>query len=337
MLCRRVMLFLLVFLAATMHAQTSCPEARLFTVTSSCKVPYEGPPQCRPDAPAVFRLVQPAGNNILVVLDACQSVTWSFGDGSPDVTTAEPTVTHAYASAGVQVVKATINSAGGSRSQATAIFSAAGWFDLSYIYVGDNWPTEGIDPAVQFEFERNTTEGSADMAYATQPDDANVGVRYPATVGTLHFGPGERFKSVFVPLLNDNVYRGPALLPLRFSSATDGYGVFGTPPLLARVTIEDDDLPTVRLSADTFRGSESAGSVPVTIDIDGAYEVPIKFYYHLYGEKWPSPSWKPESGTVDINAGMTRKTFNVPSGLVNDQLYEENRETRLVIEHSASA
>jgi PKD repeat protein len=337
MLRRRILLFLPVFLAVTMHAQTSCPEAPLFTLTSSCRVPYEGQPQCRPDAPAIFRLVQPTGNNILVALDACQSVTWSFGDGSPDVTTAEPTATHAYASAGVQIVKAKINSAGGSRSQAVAIFSAAGWFDLAYINVGDNWPTERIDPAVEFVFERNTTEGSADMAYATQPDDANVGVRYPATAGTLHFGPGERVKAVFVPLLNDNVYRGSADLPLRFSSATDGYGVFGIPPLVARVRIEDDDLPTVRLSGDTFRGSESAGSVAVTVDIDGAYEVPIKFYYHLYGEKWPSPPWKPPSGTVDLSAGTTRKTFTVPSGLVNDLLYEGNRETQLVIDHSDSA
>lgn len=111
--------FVFLFAALALHAQTSCPTMKPFgvwNVTNSCQTPAT----CAAGSPvSLFLTEQPAmlfpcqaGQpcpSSFYKLQACDTVTWHFGDGTPDETgTTSGMITHTYAASGVYSTTVTI-------------------------------------------------------------------------------------------------------------------------------------------------------------------------------------------------------------------------------------
>ena len=97
---------------------------------------------------------------------------------------------------------------------------------------------------------RKTGNGAATAGYATNDVSATAGADYTATSGTLSFGANETDKTISVPILNDDIYDGPASetfnLTLSVAAGTSNPTVLGLPRSTV-VTILDDDLPPATL------------------------------------------------------------------------------------------
>lgn len=324
-----VVLCLLLVSVAAVEAQSSCPAAPSFRVAHNCSpVPSTGAVPCGPSSPAQLKLVDSGGAPI--VLQSCQSVTWIFGDGSPSATTTSPTVSHAYAKGGWFEAQATIQSTGGSyTSQKSRLFSAAGWFDASVQYFGpgkDEWPREGREPAAVFRFTRNSGEGTASLDYNTPPDHPLAGQSFVATSGRLTFQPGETSKSVAVPILNDNVYRGHFQLHLFYRTATPTYAPrANTDNAWISLLVDDDDRPRVRFAAPSFRASENGDTVDVKVKVEGQFVSPLQLNYQYNGlnSLWSGSWW------VMLQPGDTEKTFSISFPFPDDELYSEPRKAVL--------
>jgi uncharacterized protein YjdB len=116
---RRLLFAFALFAAPALHAQTSCPTAAPFgtwSVTNSCAPAAT----CVAGAPVTLFIVeQPAplypcqaGQPCpprYYKLQACDTVTWHFGDGSPDATVTQSyMITHTYATPGIYSATATV-------------------------------------------------------------------------------------------------------------------------------------------------------------------------------------------------------------------------------------
>jgi PKD repeat protein len=126
------------FAALALHAQTSCPTMKPFgvwSVTNSC----QSSATCAAGSPVSLFLTeqpamlfpcqagQPCPTNFYK-LQACDTVTWHLGDGTPDETGTTPgMITHTYAASGVYSTTATIaNTLGSIQVNGTVTIGNAG-------------------------------------------------------------------------------------------------------------------------------------------------------------------------------------------------------------------
>lgn len=109
------------------------------------------------------------------------------------------------------------------------------------------------------------------VGYATAPVTATAGTDYETRTGVLTFAPGEREKTIVVPVLADVSYEGNesftlALTSVGGSAIADGLGV--------AVIEDDDDRPVLRLTDSAFlegTGSTTPQALAVTLSTqDGA-------------------------------------------------------------------
>ncbi len=106
--------------------------------------------------------------------------------------------------------------------------------------------------------------GNVSVSYATGNGSALAGLDYTARAGVLTFNAGETSKTVSIPILNDTLVEPSETFTFTLSNPTGG-AKLGT-PTTATITITDDDVPSqVKLSAATYRVSEGAGNVSVTV------------------------------------------------------------------------
>ena len=77
------------------------------------------------------------------------------------------------------------------------------------VSVADASATEGVDAVVEFKVSLSqTASGTVTVDYATADASARAGQDYTAVSGTLTFAPGERAKTVSVPILDDAIDEG---------------------------------------------------------------------------------------------------------------------------------
>ena len=112
--------------------------------------------------------------------------------------------------------------------------------------------------------------GSVTVAYATAdqpcvtppcPGQAQAGIDYEETIGTLTFGAGETTKTVLVPIFNDTLVEGAETFLFKLSSPQGG-AALGSPTQAIVTILDNDQGGAIQFSAATYTATEAlAGHV----------------------------------------------------------------------------
>ena len=200
-------------------------------------------------------------------LQACDMVTWHFGDGTPDVTVASSYfVTHTYANPGVYSATATIENTLGSKQGG-----------------GDVTVSPNPATATYIEFAPSTitvseTAGSMTFTLARSGNlNTTTKVHYQdqssALSGDVTFAPGETAKSFTRKVVDDHAYGGDAGGNV-VATATDGTLFRGG---TAHYTItETNPRPTATVADAIVR--EGATTADVVVDVSGLFSFSPQFW-----------------------------------------------------------
>jgi ELWxxDGT repeat protein len=163
--------------------------------------------------------------------------------------------------------------------------------------------------------------------YATADGSAQAGSDYTATTGTLSFAPGERTKTIDVPVLADSVVDGGETFTLTLSSPTNGTIAAGAATATATI---GDSLALVPLSfytvdpcrlVDTRNpapGSPLVAGTPRTFQVTGSCAIPttakaISYNLTVAGATnpgnvrvFPGGTPAPSTSAVNFKAGQVR-------------------------------
>jgi Calx-beta domain/Bacterial Ig-like domain (group 3)/IPT/TIG domain len=151
------------------------------------------------------------------------------------------------------------------------------------------------------------TDGTVTVHYATADDTAIAGKHYSAQAGQLTFGPGEIFRTITIPLLDDQSYGGGGQFNVNLSDPA------GASIGLATHTIkvaDDEHPPLLSLqlpSASVPEGDAGRVDVPITVKLTGATSVPATVSW-VFSEAQTGAS---RTGELQFAPGETQKTFTV--------------------------
>ena len=151
------------------------------------------------------------------------------------------------------------------------------------------------------------TDGTVTVRYATADDTAIAGTNYLAQAGTLTFGPGEIFKSISIPLVDDQSYGGGVQFSVHLSDPAGASIGLAT----QTVKVADDDKPpalSLQLpSTSVPEGDAGQVDIPITVKLTGRTSVPATVNWY-FNEGQYGPSY---TGELQFAPGETQKTFIV--------------------------
>jgi hypothetical protein len=152
------------------------------------------------------------------------------------------------------------------------------------------------------------TDGTVSVQYATADDTAVAGKNYTAQSGTLTFGPGEIFKFITVPLIDDQTYSGDSTFKVKLSNPA---GAPLTAVTTETVTIGDDDRPPVASIAAPFssvpEGDDGQVDIPIVVKLTGSTTLPVTVNW-----SWVEGQFGfAHTGQLQFAPGETQKTFLV--------------------------
>src|SRR5437660_1320404 len=126
-------------------------------------------------------------------IQACDVVTWHFGDGTTASVTGSPSTSHVYAAPGRYSIAVEIRNSMGSGVANSVMFWIANGFVLpaELTSVPENG---GVAHVMVMKTTAPDAPGSTSVAYHTR--DGSPGVRYTSTSGVLTFAADETQKSV---------------------------------------------------------------------------------------------------------------------------------------------
>jgi PKD repeat protein len=322
---RRAVFAVLLLSAAALHAQRSCPTtapqgfgARLNICTANAPCVAGSTVTLMlnpivPDCPAPPPGSPPPPSCTIYQIQACDRLTWNFGDGTPPAD-GGMTTPHTYASPGVYQPSVTITNALG-----TAQISI-----VDAVTIASNPPAYvDFSPA---DVSAPETAGSISFTLVRSGNlttTSTVHYRHPAMTqtepaeGDVVFAPGETMKSVVMKVFDDHVYTGP-VTGIVFATAVDGTLVRTDH---AQYTLTETN-PQPTGTVDDVRVSEGAGTADVVVRVSAPFGVPVGFQA------------LPADGTAKANAdysggaycvlqpGDTQCVLSVP--LVDDDVPESD-------------
>jgi len=243
-------------------------------------------------------------------VEACDTITWQFGDGTSPITTGTAPVTHTYVASGTFNAVATVQNSLGSSYQSAYVTVGYGSFSVdSYLTVLENAGSATVT------VRRTSSVGTASINYSTVDGSAHAGTNYTATSGTLTFNAGESTKTISVPIIDNSVFTGSSLwFNMNFSSPTSGWLMNST---VTQVSITDDEPPpTFAFSQSTYTVSESVGNATITVNRTGDMTQTASVQYTAYLNSYVS-------GTLTFAPNETSHTFTLP--ITNDDVYTGTR------------
>jgi hypothetical protein len=251
--------------------------------------------------PATLRLIIPPSVCVLpclpyeVVLNPSDTVTWSFGDGSPDVTvTGSPRVTHTFPRGWFEVT-AVVRQQHVIRNR---IFSqAVPVSPPSYVDIASapQAVSENGGPYIVKLVRSGNLGVSSTLGFeAVQPTDYGISNLKPSlttTSGTVTFAPGETSKGIVVELLDDNLYEGSRYAGLTIWSV-DGALIRPYPSSLSAGAmtavwfyIHDDETPPTLSVADVevIEGSDRPSEAVFNVTLSAPLARSWRLSYVLRG------------------------------------------------------
>jgi RHS repeat-associated protein len=155
---------------------------------------------------------------------------------------------------------------------------------------------------------------------------ATTGVDFDATSATVTFQPGEKTKTIIVPVVNDTIDEPDQTFQVVLKNAA---GAVVGMKSAATVTIKDDDLPpTVGFSTVSSSVGEGVGTVTIAVTLSAVSEKTVTVKYAAGGGTATNGAdYTLTAGTLTFAPGETTKLITLT--ITQDTLHEAN-ETVLV-------
>jgi sugar lactone lactonase YvrE len=169
---------------------------------------------------------------------------------------------------------------------------------------------------------------SSSINFATSDGTATAGVDYTAVSGTLTFAPGQLSRTIPIPIIDDQIFEGPAeTFNLTLSNPTGAS--LETPPS-AQITINDtEQKPTLFASNLSMTEGDSGTkvfSVPVTLTNASVDQISIN-YTTENGSATAGTDYVAKSGVLTFAPGTTQASVDIT---VNSDTVAEPDETFLI-------
>ena len=164
--------------------------------------------------------------------------------------------------------------------------------------------------------------GAVGVTFSTSNGTANAGSDYTSTTQTVSFADGDTAnKTVSVPILDDAVFEGNETVNLALSSPTGG-ATLGSPST-AVLTITDNDLPTVTISATDATATEAGPTTGTfTVSRTGSTAAALTVNYTVSGTATSGSDYVALTASVTIPSGSATATITVTP--MDDSLVESD-------------
>ncbi|XP_021363433.1 G-protein coupled receptor 98-like [Mizuhopecten yessoensis] len=147
---------------------------------------------------------------------------------------------------------------------------------------------------------------------------ATLNSDYKGASGSITFGVGEKWKSIVIPIVNNQFFENTETFKVTLTTASSG-GLVG-PRRETVVTIKDDDLPgKFQFARSSYVVNENVGSVKLQIDrISGSLNQ-VTLYWKSTGiSATLNSDYKGASGSITFGVGEKWKSIIIP--IVNNQV-----------------
>lgn len=199
-------------------------------------------------------------------------------------------------------------------------------FGLAYYTVKEN----GGEAAINVKLSAASSY-EVRVDYVTRDGTATAGMDYTPIAGTLVFIPGERSKTLLIPIADDVVAEADETILLALSNPVNAE--LGSRSA-ATLTIVDND--TLKFSLAAYRVQESAGEAVINVKLSAASDLPVSVDYAASdGTALAGQDYAATSGTLTFMPGETAKTFAVP--IVADQVAEASETIKLALANPVNA
>lgn len=254
-------------------------------------------------------------------IQSCDTVEWSFGDGTTVTTTGNSSMSHTFAAPGLYSIDAKVTNLNGSGVASTAVIIAAEpvalvTFAESIVTV----PETAGSVTVRLKRTGDTTRRVM-IDYRTGYAIGTVYRNLEIVEGKVVFETGETTKTVSIPVIDDQVYEGDtehtiwiecytgeALLPSVFMGD-------------ARIRIVDNEPAPTATAASTVsvpEGDSGATLLKVPVTLSRTFSEDVQLWWTIWEESakreidWaPPPPHGLMSGALIIPAGATRGDLSV--------------------------
>lgn len=175
---------------------------------------------------------------------------------------------------------------------------------------------------------------AATVHYATQDGSARRGADYRRVSGDVTFAPGQRSKTIVIPVLQDAIDELTESFFVKLSAASGA----SLPQPLVRVKIVDDDpVPTVQWSVPDYSAKENGGYAVLTATLMSRKSTRVTVRYGTIDDTATSGSdYSTVSGEIAfLPGGPMTQTVRIP---INSDVTPENSESfKVILTGSASA
>ena len=161
--------------------------------------------------------------------------------------------------------------------------------------------------------------------------DASAGDDYTALSGTATILAGQTSTTVDVNVIDDSTLEGDEVVTLMLDAITSGdpdiaLGIADT----ASVTISDDDMAVVTITASDAAASEPGNDGQFTVSISSPSDTDTVIAYAIGGDATSGDDFTALTGTVTILAGQTSATIDV--AVVDDSILEDAENVTVTLE-----
>lgn len=185
-------------------------------------------------------------------------------------------------------------------------------------------PSEVLEntDTVEFKIELdNPSVQTVKVDYETLDGTAVEDSDYEATSGSVTFDPGETIKTVSVTLVDNSVDEPNEIFYLQLTEADNA--TIGTDNQAPLTIIDDDGLPSVTFSSDSYQVSEGVSSVPVTLTLSRIASDPVSVLVSSSAGSASSPNDFDELNTiVTFEPNQVVKTVLITPN--NDSVFERD-------------
>lgn len=235
---------------------------------------------------------------------ACATVDWSFGDGSPVVTSnGAESVKHTYAGAGEYEIIARIRTPATTfvDKRAESVVVANGLLKWSGRQIVEGQP-------VQFTVTRTNVTGPVSVSWSLQDLAGAAPADVTPNAGTLSFAPGQAVAAISLASANDVLFKGNRLYQLVGGVVSNNFRL--DQPAVS-LKIEDDDFSLIRFAENPVRVSENAGFAVVTLTRTGDLTARVSTHFRVDTYYDNQGRIVPTSGELVFEPGQASRSFNV--------------------------
>ena len=176
----------------------------------------------------------------------------------------------------------------------------------------------------------NISNVDTDISY-TITGTATATSDYTALTGTVTIPAGSTSQTIDVLVVNDNVLEASETVIVTISAITSGDADVSIDPVndTATVTIADEDLGTLSITANDATASEPSDNGQFTVSLSNISNVDTDISYTISGTATATGDYIALTGTVTIPAGSTSQTIDVL--VVNDAILEASETVTITL------